>query len=107
VASIPLFVWIVPAVVLLIATLRLPYGYYQFVRLVVAAAGGFVVWQLWQASPKARAWALPFVALVLVFNPVFPIRATRSLWFVANLIGAGVFAVGGVVGWRASRRSAS
>jgi hypothetical protein len=103
VGSIPLFVWFVPAAMLLIAILRLPYGYYQLLRLVVALFAGFIVWRLWKASASLPVWALPFGALVLIFNPVFPIHAARSIWSVLNLIAAGIFAAGGVIGWRARR----
>ncbi len=38
--SIPRTVWIIPAVLLVIAVWRLPYGYYTFVRIVVCRYRG-------------------------------------------------------------------
>lgn len=82
--------WLVPAGMLLIAFLDWPYGYYQFLRLVVFLTGGFLTWQIvvWKQS---RMWAVLFGIMAFVMNPLFPIHLTREIWSILNLVFAAVF----------------
>jgi len=42
--TLPRFVWIIPAILLLVAVAAMPYGYYTFLRIAVCGAAGFLVW---------------------------------------------------------------
>jgi hypothetical protein len=41
--SIPMIVWLAPAVLLVIATARLPYNYYTFTRIVTSVTAALIV----------------------------------------------------------------
>ena len=84
--------WVVPALLLLIALIPLPYGYYLFLRLVVFFACAFAIWQLvLLESTKAHIWIAAFVVFGLIFNPFLRVHLTREIWMILNLIGAGLF----------------
>ena len=89
----PLAIAIAPAAMMLIAIAPLPYGYYQLLRLVVAACGIWIAYFAWQDGKGA--WALVLGVTVLVFNPLVPIHFDRQTWAVLNVVGALVFAAAG------------
>jgi len=89
--SIPRLVWIVPVVLLVIATARLPYGYYTFTRIVTCGVAAWIAVLGFQESPTIKAWSIALVLIAVLFNPVFPIYLNRSTWFYLDLIAAGVF----------------
>lgn len=84
--------FMVPAAMLLIAIVPLPYGYYQFLRLVIFLAGGLIGFQFWAGGRTAL--AVPFILLAVLFNPIFSIHLTREIWTAINVGAAIVFAVG-------------
>jgi hypothetical protein len=53
--SIPWCLWLIPIAVLLIATQRLPYGYYTITRIVACGFAGFFTWVAWNDNSVSRA----------------------------------------------------
>jgi hypothetical protein len=89
---IPRIVWLICAVLLVAAVLRLPYGYYNFLRIVICGAAGLIaVAGLREDTQRGIAWTATFVLIVVLFNPLLPIRLNRSIWFYLDLMTAGVF----------------
>ncbi|MDR7555376.1 MAG: hypothetical protein QN157_07180 [Armatimonadota bacterium] len=76
------------AVLLLLAILPWPYGYYVFMRWIVVAASGYAAWVAYAGSRHTWTWILGAVAVL--FNPVFPIHMRRNDWMVFDLVGAGL-----------------
>jgi len=66
------------AVLLLAALADWPYGYYQFLRLAVCAAGILCGWRSWQE--RQPLWAIAMVGLVLLFNPIHTVHFHRDEW---------------------------
>lgn len=91
-ASVPRFVFIIPALMSLIALAHLPYGYYQILRLVVTACAGWVIYDC--AKRERWAWLVPFGLIALTFNPVFRVHLDREIWSVLNVITAAAFLFG-------------
>ncbi|NWG25894.1 MAG: hypothetical protein HXY30_16015 [Pseudorhodoplanes sp.] len=81
-----------PIAVLVIATARLPYGYYTFARIVVCAAAALLAYCEFNAGGSRRLFAAVFVLIAVLFNPIVPVHLTRSIWFYLDLIAAAVFA---------------
>lgn len=79
--SIPWWLWLIPIVMLLIATQRWPYGYYSITRIVVCGFAGFLAWIGWEDTSTSRAWSTVFGLAALLFNPIFPIFLGRGTWF--------------------------
>lgn len=91
--------WLVPAVMLILALGPWPYGYYVLLRLVVCLAAAFIAWSL-RTSTTPLTWA--FVCLAILYNPIVKVPLGREVWMVLNVISVLPF---GIVGWK-SRNSA-
>ena len=66
------------AVLLAVAVLPLPYGYYQLLRLV---ATGVFAWAAVIAFQRGSAvYGFGFAVLGLLFNPVMPVYLSKALW---------------------------
>ncbi|MDR7522828.1 MAG: hypothetical protein QN168_10225 [Armatimonadota bacterium] len=76
------------AVLLLLALLRWPYGYYVFVRWVVTAASAYGGWVAYADGRHVWTWILGAVAVL--FNPILPIHMRRENRMVFDLIGVGL-----------------
>lgn len=77
------------AIVLILALLPWPYGYYQFLRLIVAVSGAFLAASAYRSGER---WlVVGLVSAVLIFNPLIPLHLEREQWAVLNLAGAALF----------------
>jgi len=89
---IPRIVWLICAVLLVAAVLRLPYGYYNFLRIVICGAAALIaVAGLMEETQPGMAWTATFILIVVLFNPILPIRLHRSIWFYLDILAAGFF----------------
>lgn len=81
--------WFVPAALLLIAVAPLPYGYYQFLRLVVCGSACVILYQAHIAEKQNYTlWSVVLIGLAIIFNPLFPVHLTREIWFWIDLAAA-------------------
>ena len=78
-------------VLLVLAVLPLPYGYYTLLRLVVCFTAVFLAWFSYKQQRIRWAWIMVFVAVV--FNPVIAVHFGKELWIVIDLITAIVFGI--------------
>jgi len=69
--------WLIPASMLVLALLQLPYGYYTLLRLVVCLTAAIIAFQSW---PKHKAWATAFGLVALLFNPLVIVSFDRETW---------------------------
>lgn len=90
---------LIPALIatamLLGALTALPYGYYQFLRLVVCGVGAYVACTAynWQ-----KMWAIwPFGFIAILFNPLIPIHLSREMWQPIDVVCAFLFAIAAFV----------
>lgn len=88
---------LVSAAMLLLALAPWPYGYYQFLRVAIFAAGLYTAISLWQDE---QSLAVATMICALVFNPFLPVHLNREIWSVLNVAAAGVF---GFAAYRARR----
>jgi hypothetical protein len=84
-------VWIVPAILLVAATARLPYGYYTFTRIVTCGTAALLAVLGFRERSGAQAWFVLLSIIAVLFNPFVPIHLNRSAWFYLDLGAAGVF----------------
>jgi hypothetical protein len=70
VKSIPRIVWIMPAILLAIATLRLPYGYYTFTRIVICGVASLMAIVGFQERPAIEVCCalLGLIAVCLIHS---------------------------------------
>jgi uncharacterized protein (DUF3820 family) len=90
--TIPWYVWLIPIAVLLVATTRMPYGYYTFTRIVVCGAAIWFAWLGWNEGQVGKALSVLLVLVAVLFNPVIPVHLNRGVWFYLGMLAAAVFA---------------
>jgi hypothetical protein len=74
------------SILLLLCLLDMPYGFYQLVRFI--ALFGFAVLAYFSYQQKRETTAIIFIALVVLFQPLFKIALGRMLWNVVDVIVA-------------------
>lgn len=84
-------IWFIPAALLVLALLPWPYGYYQFLRLVVCAVSAWLAYVQWKNDEAFSFWTVSLSATALLYNPILPIHLTREIWIVLNLLAAALF----------------
>src|SRR5712664_1637944 len=88
--KLPLALWIVAAIVLVVAAFPLPYGYYTFARIATCLACGILAWTCFVGQPSAPAWGVVLVGIAILFNPLIPIYLKRQTWLWLDLASAAV-----------------
>ncbi|MCK5305813.1 MAG: hypothetical protein KAJ66_01625 [Candidatus Omnitrophica bacterium] len=78
-------------VMLLLAILPLPYGYYTLLRLVVCFTAIFLAWVSYKKQRIRWAWIMGLLALV--FNPVIPLYFGREFWIFVDLVNVVIFGI--------------
>jgi hypothetical protein len=91
--SLPWWLWLIPVVMLLIATARMPYGYYTLTRIVVCGFAVLLATLAWEGGSASRTWSVIFGAVALLFNPIVPIYLKRTTWFGFDIGAAVPFAI--------------
>ena len=89
--SIPRIVWLVPALMLLIAVWRLPYGYYTLTRIVTCGVAVLIAVAGLQERPMVQTWSFLLLAIAVLFNPLVPIHLSRATLFYLDLGAAAIF----------------
>jgi hypothetical protein len=89
--SIPLIAWVIPALLLLVAIFRLPYGYYTFTRVVTCGVSVLIAVAGMQGRSVAHTWTVLLLAIAVLFNPFIPIHLNRAVWFYLDLGAATAF----------------
>ena len=83
----------VSAVMLLVALLPLPYGYYALLRLVVCGTSAYGA-HIFLKQDRTK-WTVGLGLLGILFNPIIPIHLDRATWAVIDLVAAAVIVVSG------------
>jgi membrane-bound ClpP family serine protease len=83
---------IVAAVLLLIAMLHLPIGYYRIMRIGVTIAAILLIRQ--ELKKGINTWVILFGIITILFNPIFPVYlGTKSTWLPIDLISGATFLI--------------
>lgn len=89
--SVSPIIWVAPAMLLLVATFHLPYGYYTFTRIVACSAACFLAILVIRERRSVNSWAALLIAMAILFNPLIPIHFSRATWFYLDIIAAVAF----------------
>ena len=81
--------WYIPAGMLVVAVLPLPYGYFMFLRLVITAAAAYVAYE--NFNKDIPGWGIIFVGVSLLFNPFYIVYFDKPLWVVIDIVVAALF----------------
>jgi uncharacterized membrane protein len=78
---------IVPAVLLLAAVFgHWPYGFYALLRLIVCGCSAYLAVKTNKTGNLAWTWIMG--GMVVLFNPILPIRVHRSDWQILDALAA-------------------
>lgn len=81
------------AVILFIAMMDMPYGYYTFLKICVCIAGASIMVREYQKHQEMTPTAILFGLVVILFNPIIRIHLGKDIWVWVNFIFAILFAV--------------
>lgn len=93
--KVPVWLWIVPSIMALIALAPLPYDYYTLLRILICGSAAFIAWRESQFATK-RVWFWVFVVTAVAFNPFAPVHLSRDIWFFIDIGVAGMFGAYGL-----------
>lgn len=79
------------AIMLFMAMLPLPYGYYQFLRWVVCGVAIYIAVQAYKWKKVWGTWV--FGAIAILFNPLSPIYLTKEIWQPIDVVCALLFGI--------------
>ena len=82
---------IICSILLLIALLNNPYGYYQILRWVIMIASAYLSYTYFSSNDKKYGWI--FCAVAILFNPFIPFVFDKSIWQILDVITSGVFLI--------------
>ena len=92
VQAIPWWLWFVPIALLLLATTRMPYGYYTLLRFVVCGFAAVIAFAEWEEAMLGRTMSISFCLIAFLFNPLAPIYLKRGTWFYIDIGVAAIIA---------------
>jgi hypothetical protein len=97
---IPWWLWIVMIALLIVATQKLPYAYYQIMKIVVFGFAATTAYLEWDSKIISRAWSIVFGFIAIIFNPISPIYFSRHdiyfghhAWYWIDIAFAVVFTI--------------
>ncbi|WP_333592390.1 DUF6804 family protein [Brevundimonas sp.] len=96
-------IWLAPIVLLALALAPWPYGYFMLLRVAVCGAAIWLAYNLLN-SQTLRGLGWVFVAVAILYNPVFRIHFERELWMALNIASVVPFAF---TGWISKKLSLS
>ena len=91
--------FLIPAGLLFLALVPMPYGYYQFIRIAVSIAAGVIAYTSFNDGKQG--WAIIFGGICVLFNPIFPIYLSREIWAPIDIVAALIF----LGGWKMTRKT--
>jgi len=82
---------LIAGIALVLAVLPLPYGYYQFLRLLVPA---MAIWS-WVLVARSGQWGWLglIIPAILLWNPILPVGLERGAWVLPDLAGTTAFGI--------------
>lgn len=80
------WLYVVPATLTLLAIADWPYGYYQFLRIVVTGCAGWLMFIYISRALNFHAFTMGLIAVI--YNPVFVIHMDRDTHTVFNVLTA-------------------
>lgn len=80
---------IIAFILLIIAPNDFPYGYYEFLRLMVTIISGYYAYWVFKRSVEKTFWFWGLLTIAILFNPIFPIHlGDKDIWANLDVISA-------------------
>ncbi len=85
-------IFLIPAIFLCIVPFfKFPYGIYTLLRIIVTLSAAFIIYVNYKKINHVNSTIVLFSIILIVFNPVFPIRLNRELWLPIDLTAAAIY----------------
>ena len=85
-------IFLIPGIFLCIVPFfKFPYGIYTLLRIVVMLSSAFIIYDNYKKINNVNPTIVIFSIILIVFNPIFPIRLNRELWLPIDLITAAIY----------------
>jgi len=85
-------IFLIPAIFLCIVPFfKFPYGIYTLLRIVVTLSAAFIIYDNYKKTNNVNTTIVLFSIILIVFNPIFPIRLSREIWLPIDLITAAIY----------------
>lgn len=85
-------IFLIPAIFLCIVPFfKFPYGIYTLLRIIVTLSAAFIIYVNYKKINNVNSTIVLFSIILIVFNPVFPIRLNRELWLPIDLTAAAIY----------------
>jgi hypothetical protein len=84
--SIDKIIKITLATLMLLCLLKMPYGFYEFVRFIALVGFGVLAYKVHEKEDKTT--LIIFITLALLFQPFFKIALGRLIWNIVDIITA-------------------
>ena len=84
-------IWHASSLLLVIAVLPLPYGYYMLLRLLITASAAYVAYK--NFNKEIPVWGIVFVIVALLFNPLYVVHFDKTLWVIIDILVASLFII--------------
>ena len=92
-----IWIFLVPAALLLIGIADLPIGYYTFLRIVVCITSCLIAYGSYAREERINFGAILFGIIAIIFNPLFPIYLhDKEVWTVIDTLSAISFIAAGI-----------
>jgi len=83
--AIPWWIWLIPVALLLLATTRMPYGFYTLLRFIVCGFAAVIAFAEWEEGTLGCIISIAYCFIVLLFNPLVPIFLKRATWYYIDI----------------------
>jgi hypothetical protein len=85
-------IFLIPGVFLcIIPFFKFPYGIYTLLRIVVTLSAAFIIYNNYKMTNNINPTIVIFSTILIVFNPIFPIRLNKEIWLPIDLITAAIY----------------
>lgn len=78
-------VHLVSAILLAIAVLDLPYGFYTILRIVICAIAAWLAVDDYRRASTITPWVITLAIIAALFNPIIPIYLKKDIWLFVDL----------------------
>jgi len=85
-------IFLIPAIFLCIVPFfKFPYGIYTLLRIVVTLSAAFIIYDNYKKTNNVNTTIVIFSIILIVFNPIFPIRLSKEVWLPIDLMTAVIY----------------
>jgi hypothetical protein len=85
-------IFLIPAIFLcIIPFFKFPYGIYTLLRIVITLSSAFIIYDNYKRTNNVNPTIVIFFTILIIFNPMFPIRLSKEMWLPIDLITAAIY----------------